>query len=136
MTAVRLHHIGIAVQDLEAAVRFYRATLGLQPGVPERVERDAVVVLFVPAGPVLLELLHPLDRHGPLARFMARRGAGLHHLAFAVPDVAAALARARAAGLALVDAAPRPGAHGMRVAFLHPRDLHGVLVELVEEHSP
>lgn len=132
---MRLHHVGIAVRDLEAAARFYRETLGLQPGAPEHLEHDAVAVLFVPAGTVLLELLQPLDGRGPVARFIARRGEGLHHLAFAVPDVAAALARARAADLALVDGAPRPGAHGMRVAFLHPRDLHGVLVELVEDRG-
>ncbi len=130
---MRLHHVGIAVRDLAAAARVYREVFGLQPGVPERVERDAVAVLLVPAGGVLLELLQPLDEDGPVARFLARRGAGVHHVAFAVPDVAAALDRARAAGMRPVDAAPRPGAHGWRVAFLHPRDLHGVLVELVED---
>jgi methylmalonyl-CoA epimerase len=132
---MRLHHVGVAVRDLAAAARFYREALGLRPGVPERLEGDGVAVLFVAAGAVLLELLQPLDRDGPVARFIARRGEGLHHVAFAVPDVVVALAEARAAGLGVVDAAPRPGAHGRRVAFLHPRDLHGVLVELVEERG-
>jgi methylmalonyl-CoA epimerase len=133
VTAVRLHHVGIAVPDLAAAARVYREALGLPPGVPEHVERDAVAVLVVPAGGVLLELLQPLDDRGPVARFLARRGPGVHHVAFAVPDVTAALERARAAGVTPIDEAPRPGAHGWRVAFLHPRDLHGVLVELVED---
>lgn len=89
---------------------------------------------FIPVGEADLELLEPLDPGAALARFLAARGEGIHHLAFEVPDLDAALVRIRKAGLEVVGEAPRPGAHGTRIAFLHPKDTHGVLMELVERN--
>ena len=129
------HHIGIAVRRLEDALAKYK-TLGLEPESVEEVPSQGVRVAFLPAGGVRLELLESLTPDGVIARFVESRGEGLHHLAFAVADIRAELRRLQAAGLELVDAEPRPGAHGRLVAFLHPRSAHGVLVELVEEAPP
>lgn len=127
-----LHHVGIAVNDLASALATYRA-IGLQPR-EEVAEVPAlrVRVVTVPTGESFLELLEPMPGDGPLARFLARRGPGLHHVAVGVADLEAELDRARAEGLELVDQTPREGLHGTRVAFLHPRAMGGVLVELVE----
>ncbi len=130
-----LDHVGIAVPDLAAGDAY--AALGWTPdGADGDVPAQGVRVRMLRGGPgPALELLAPLADAGedaPIARFLARRGAGLHHLAFAVPDLDAAMARLRAAGAPFVDAAPRPGFGGHRVAFLHPRWAGGVLVELVE----
>lgn len=89
---------------------------------------------FIPVGSADIELLEPLDPGGALARFLADRGEGIHHIAFEVSDLGAALVRIKTAGLGVVGEAPRPGAHGSRIAFLHPRYTHGVLVELVERN--
>jgi methylmalonyl-CoA/ethylmalonyl-CoA epimerase len=130
--------VGIAVRDLDAAKARW-AALGYRPvaegtvaegTVPEQGVR--VAMLEGDAG-ARLELLAPTGPETPVGRFLAKRGEGLHHLAFAVPDVAAALAGLKAAGARLIDEAPRPGFGGHRVAFVHPRAFAGVLVELVEE---
>jgi methylmalonyl-CoA epimerase len=126
------HHVGIAVRRLEDALAGYRA-FGFEPEGIEEVPAQGVRVAFLQAGDVRLEFLESLAQDGVIARFVERRGEGLHHLAFAVDDVRAELRRLLAAGLELVDAEPRPGAHGRLVAFVHPRSAHGVLVELVEE---
>ncbi len=130
---MRLHHVGIAVRDLDAAKARW-AALGYRAvaegTVPEQGVR--VAMLEGDAG-ARLELLAPTGPETPVGRFLAKRGEGLHHLAFAVPDVAAALAGLKAAGARLIDEAPRPGFGGHRVAFVHPRAFAGVLVELVEE---
>jgi LAO/AO transport system kinase len=127
-----IDHIGVAVRDLAAAARVYERVLGLPASEPETLPADRVTAAFVPVGAMRIELLEPTDADGPVARFLARRGEGVHHIAVAVPDLEAALARARDAGVSAVDESPRPGAHGRRIAFLHPRDTHGVLIELVE----
>jgi LAO/AO transport system kinase len=128
-----IDHIGVAVRDLAAAARVYERALGVPVGAPETLPADRVTVAFVPVGATRIELLEPTDAHGPVARFLARRGEGIHHIAVAVPELDVALARAREAGCAPIDEIPRPGAHGRRIAFLHPRHTHGVLIELVEQ---
>jgi methylmalonyl-CoA/ethylmalonyl-CoA epimerase len=131
-----VHHIGVAVRSIARARRVYE-TLGLSVGPVEALPDDGSAAAFVEIGGTRLELLEPLGLEGPIARFLARRGEGLHHLAVAVRDIAAALQAARGAGVRALDDAPRRGAHDTRIAFLHPRDTHGVLIELVEgAHRP
>lgn len=125
-----LDHIGIAVRDLEAAVRTYEDALGLACRHRETVEDQDVKTAFLPLGDTRLELLEPLSPEGPVGRFLSRRGEGVHHLCFAVDDIRASLARCREAGATLIDEEPRRGADGKWVAFLHPKSTHGVLVEL------
>lgn len=126
---MRLHHIGIAVKDLEAAVAAYRG-LDLLCVDREEVEGQKVRVAFLPVGESRLELLEPTDPEGAMGRFLESRGEGIHHICLEVEDIEAALRRAREAGVRLVDEKPRVGAGGAKVAFLHPKSLHGVLVEL------
>lgn len=128
------HHVGIAVEDLEAAIDRYRA-FGLSLEYADEVPGQRVRVAFLRAGGVQVELVTPTGPESTVARFLARRGEGLHHLAFQVDDIASELVRLERQGFALIDRAPRPGAHGRLVAFLHPRSAHGVLLELVQEPS-
>ncbi len=130
---VRLRHLALAVRNLDAAEPFYDRGLGLPPAGRAELPGEGIRVSFVPVGESQIELLEPLDPLGALGRFLAARGGGIHHLALEVPDLEAAMARARRAGLRLIDAAPRPGAHGTRIAFVHPGATHGVLVELVSK---
>jgi methylmalonyl-CoA/ethylmalonyl-CoA epimerase len=125
-----LDHIGIAVANLEEALRFYRDALGLEIEMPEEVPSQHVRAHFIPAGESALELLEATDAESPIAKYVARRGPGLHHITLRVDDIAAALARLKARGVRLIDEVPRPGAHGSLVAFIHPSSAHGVLVEL------
>ena len=129
-----VHHVGIAVRDLDAAIARYRA-LGLRAGPPEDVASAGVRVVFLESGGALVELVTPLHGDTALGRFLEKRGEGLHHLAFRVEDIRAELARLEREGFELVDRAPRPGAHGRTVAFLHPRSAHGALIELVQDAS-
>src|SRR4051812_48505724 len=127
-----LDHIGIAVADLEEALRFYRDALGLDIEAPEEVASQRVRAHFIPAGEVALELLEATAEDSPIAKYVARRGPGLHHITLRVDDIRAALAQLKDRGVRLIDEAPRPGAHGSLVAFIHPASAHGVLVELKE----
>ncbi len=127
---MRLHHVGIAVPDLDAALDDYRA-LGFRALERGRVQAFNVEVCTLDAGGALLELLAPTGP-GAVASFLDKRGSGLHHTAFAVDDIEAALARLKAEGVSLVDESPRLGFGGHRVAFLHPKSAGGVLVELVQ----
>lgn len=129
-SAPRLAHVGIAVPRLDDALPFYRDVLGLEPGAPESSDGAGIVSLAL--GDVHIELLEPRDPDGPIAKFLARRGPGIHHLCYRVPDLDAALARCRAAGYRLVDETPRRGAGGRRIAFLHPKATAGILLELTE----
>lgn len=129
MTDHPLHHVGVAVPSLEGAVRVFERLTGASSSPPERVAGQGVRVAFV--GPV--ELLEPEGVETPVGRFLERRGAGLHHVAFRVPELEEALAGLAADGFELVDREPRTGARGHRVAFVHPRSAAGVLVELVED---
>ncbi len=126
-----MDHVGIAVRSLDAALKVY-AGIGLTPTGTETVPTEGVRVAFLPVGDTHLELLAPLAADGVLAKFLATRGEGMHHVAFAVDDILAAMSRAHSAGLAVVDDAPRPGARGRKVAFLHPKSTGGVLLELVQ----
>ncbi len=126
----RVAHIGIAVQGLDASVSFYRDILGL-PDVPLADSDGAKIVGFA-AGPSLVELLEPDSPDSPIAKFLAKRGQGIHHVCFAVDDLDVTLERCRAAGIRLIDQTPRLGAEGKRIAFLHPSSTSGALVELTE----
>ncbi len=128
----RLAHLAVIVRDLDAGEAACSRCLGLPSSGREDLPGEGVRVSFIPVGTARVELLEPADPHGALGKFLAARGPGVHHLALEVQDLAAAMARARAAGLRLIDPAPRTGAHGTRVAFIHPACTHGVLVELVE----
>lgn len=128
--AAQLAHVGVAVQNLDEALAFYRDVLGLEPRPAERA--DGATVVSVALGDTEVELLASDDPESPIGRFLARRGPGIHHLCYRVPDLEAAMARCRAKGFRLIDEAPRPGAHGRSVAFLHPKGTAGVLLELTD----
>ena len=130
---VVLDHIGIAVSNIDDALRFYRDALGLNIEPPEHVETQRVRVHFIPAGEAALELLEATAPDSPIAKFVARKGPGLHHITLRVDDLAAVLAHLRARGVRLIDEQPRPGAHGSLIAFIHPAATHGVLLELVQK---
>ncbi len=125
-----LDHVGIAVSNLADALAFYRDALGLEIEAPEEVASQRVRAHFIPAGEAALELLEATADDSPIAKYLAKRGPGLHHITLRVEDIAAALAQLKARGVRLIDEAPRPGAHGSLVAFIHPASAHGVLVEL------
>lgn len=125
-----LDHIGIAVSNIDDALNFYRDALGLEVEPPEEVASQRVRVHFVPVGAVALELLEATTDDSPIAKYIGKRGPGLHHVTLRVDDIAAALAQLKARGVRLIDEVPRPGAHGSLVAFVHPSSAHGVLVEL------
>lgn len=130
-----LDHIGIAVDDLDAALAFYTDALGLEVEATENVPSQGVRAHFVRVGSAALELLEATSEESPIRRFVTRRGAGIHHITLRVDDIAAALARLKARGVRLVDETPRDGAEGALVAFVHPASAHGVLVELKQERS-
>lgn len=126
-----LDHIGIAVPSLATALPLYELLTGAPGSLPEAVPAQRVTVVFVGTGQGRIELIEPAGADSPIARFLERRGPGLHHLAYRTADIDRTLAACIAAGLEPIDRAPRPGAHGSRVAFLHPRSTGGVLIELV-----
>jgi len=128
----RVDHLGIAVRSLEHRLGFWAESLGLEVGGIETVDREGVKVAFLPAGRTRIELLEPLDDTSPVARFIERHGEGIHHLTLEVADIDDAVQRLRGGGVEVIGDAPRPGAGGTRVAFLHPRSTGGVLLELVE----
>ena len=132
-TTARVAHIGIAVRDLDEALRLYHETLGLPLHGRDSVESDGVNVAFLPAGDTELELLEATDPESPVARFIEKRGEGIHHIALEVDDVAETLKILRERGYRLIDEEPRIGAGGVRVAFVHPRSTSGVLIELCEK---
>jgi methylmalonyl-CoA epimerase len=127
-----LDHVAIALPSIAAALPTYELLTGAAGSSPEHVVGQRVNAVFLGDSGCRLELLEPTSPDSPIARFLDRRGPGLHHIAYRVADLDAALAKLAAAGIRLIDAAPRKGAYGHRVAFLHPSGLNGVLVELVE----
>ncbi len=129
---VRLEHIGIAVREAAEAAALFERLLGVTPYKVETVAREGVQTHFIDAGTAKLELLVALDEESPVAKFLDRRGEGIHHLAFEVDDVTATMARLREAGFHPLSDAPRPGADGKRIFFLHPKETRGVLVEFCE----
>ena len=126
----RIAHVGIAVSDLEAAVAFYRDVLGIEPHPPE--QADGATILSLPLGESDIELMSPNAPDTPVGRFLAKRGPGIHHICYRVPDLDAALVACRAAGYRLIDEIPRTGAAGRRIAFIHPKATSGILLELTE----
>lgn len=127
-----IDHVAIAVTDLDAAIARWRESFGAEVTHREVVERDGVEEAMLAVAESWVQLLQPTRPDSPVARFLERRGEGIHHVAFRVADCTAALDAARAAGLRAVDESPRPGGRGTTVAFLHPSTLFGTLVELVE----
>jgi methylmalonyl-CoA epimerase len=125
----KIDHIGIAVADLESAKRFYSESLGLEVDHEETL--GEMKIAFVPIGEVNIELIQSTTEQGVIAKFIAKRGEGIHHIAYEVDDIDSALEKLRQQGVKMVDERPRPGAHGTRVAFLHPKSSKGVLTELV-----
>ena len=120
----------MAVESIESALSFYRDILGLTPGEPE--ESDGARIVSLPFGDSTVELLEPVAPDGPIAKFLARRGPGIHHVCYKVADLDRALAACREAGYRLVDEAPRIGAGGHRIAFVHPKSTAGILIELTD----
>lgn len=126
----RVSHVGIAVEALSETLPFFRDVLGLRE-IPLD-DADGASIVGLSAGEPLVELLEAENEESPIARFIARRGAGIHHICFSVDDIDAMLERCRRAGIQLIDENPRIGAEGKRIAFLHPKSTGGVLVELTE----
>jgi methylmalonyl-CoA epimerase len=132
---MRLDHVGIAVHSIDETARLYAEAFGLRVTERYATPSAGVRLAFIPAGGVDLELLEPAG-DGPVSTFLASHGPGLHHLAFRVPDIHRAIAEAVNAGCRAVDAAPRPGARGHLIAFLHPASAGGVLIEFVQAGHP
>ena len=126
-------HVGLACADLDASVADYRRVLGVEPSHRERVVDQGVEEVLFPVGTSYVQLLGALGPDTPVGRFLASRGPGLHHVAYRVRDIEAALTALRDNGVRLIDAAPRPGSRGTLIAFVHPASMGGVLVALVQE---
>lgn len=131
MAPNKIDHIGIAVNDLESAKEFYTGSLGLRVDHEETL--GDMKIAFIPVGEVNLELIQSTSDEGVIAKFITKRGEGVHHIAYEVEDVSSALEALKARGVKLVDETPREGAHGTKVAFVHPKSACGVLSELVSE---
>lgn len=129
---MKLEHIGIATKGIEDALAFWRDALGLEVAGTEEVTEQGVRVAMLPIGDTRVELLEATNDDSPIAKFVEKRGSGIHHLAVRVPDIRAALQRLQERGVRLIDHAPRLGADNCLVAFIHPSAANGVLVELVE----
>jgi methylmalonyl-CoA/ethylmalonyl-CoA epimerase len=127
-----IDHVGIAVEDLDATVEHYRAVLGVEPSHRERVEDQGVEEVLFPVGSSFIQLLGAVGPDSPVGRSLATRGPGIHHVAYRVRDVAVALEHLRAEGIRLIDDVPREGSRNTLIAFVHPRSMDGVLVELVQ----
>ena len=132
MSVKSLNHIGIAVRSIEDQQAFYGGALGLEFENIEDVPSQKVRVAFFRAGDIRIELLEPTSDDSPVAKFIEKRGEGLHHVAYTVDDIQARIEEFKESGLRMIDETPRPGAHHMQIAFLHPKSSHGVLTELCE----
>jgi methylmalonyl-CoA/ethylmalonyl-CoA epimerase len=130
--ATRIHHIGVAVADLAESISLYRTSLGAELVHRSASETEGLEAALLRVGDGEIELMSALREDSPVGKFLAKRGPGLHHVAYGVTDIEAALANARDAGLGLIDAEPRIGLHGRRIAFVHPKSMGGVLTEFVE----
>jgi methylmalonyl-CoA epimerase len=131
MAARRIHHVGMAVEDLDEAVRTYSALFGARVEHRETVADQSVEAAALRVGESRVELLAPLEEESPVGRFLANRGPGMHHVAYEVDDLRVELARLAGRGVELIDSEPRRGLYGLEVAFVHPDAVHGVLTELV-----
>ena len=128
----RIHHIGVAVADLDASIRLYESALGAELMHRAASETEGLEAALLRIGDGEIELMAALREDSPVGKFIAKRGPGLHHVAYGVADIAAALLTASATGLELIDSEPRIGLHGRRIAFVHPKSMGGVLTEFVE----
>lgn len=128
----KISHIGVAVKNIEEARKLYEEVFGLKVGDIETSEEQKVKVAFIPIGDTRIELLEATDPQSPIAKFIESRGEGVHHIAFETDNIEAELLRFKEKGLRLIDEKPRPGAHGTKIAFIHPKSTLGVLFELCE----
>lgn len=129
----KIDHIGIAVKSIAAALPFYQQQLGIKATHFEEIAEQKVRLAVLPVGETAIELLEATAPDSPVAKFIAKRGEGIHHIAFAVDDIAAALKKLDRDGICLVDKTPRRGERGKQIAFLHPSSTHGTLIELTQE---
>ncbi len=129
----RIYHLGYAVRDIGAAARFYEENFGARPTEPEVVEEQGIVATMFRVGESQIELVQPTSPDSPVAKFLEKRGEGVHHVGYRVGDIRTTLERLKAEGVQLIDEEPRPGSRGTTVAFVHPKGMGGVLVELVQE---
>jgi methylmalonyl-CoA epimerase len=127
-----IHHVAIVVRDLDHALAFYRDALGLEVAARRQVPDEGVEIAFLPTGEAEIELLQPLTEEGGVARFLEKRGEGLHHICLALDDVSTAMGRLEAAGARVLSEEPQVGPDGTRYVFVHPESAHGVLIELYE----
>lgn len=132
MKILKIDHVGIAVKGMKAGEKFWTDTLGMECKGYETVEEQRVTTAFFPVGESEVELLEPTSEDSPVAKFIGKRGEGIHHIAFRVENIEAALAELKEKGIRLIDEVPRNGAGGAKIAFLHPKSTHGILVELCE----
>jgi len=128
----KIDHIGIAVKDMDAALKFYEEVLGMKAQGTEVVEEQKVKTAFIPTGDSEVELLESTSPDGPIAKYIEKKGEGIQHIAFRVDDIEKALEDLKAKGVKLIDEKPRRGAGGAKIAFLHPKATFGTLVELCE----
>lgn len=128
----KIDHIGIAVKNLDEALKFYEEVLGIKCVGTEVVEEQKVKTAFLPIGDTEVELLEATDEDSPIAKFIEKRGEGIQHIAYRVDDIEKALEEIKAKGIRLIDEKPRKGAGGAKIAFLHPKSTYGVLIELCE----
>ena len=129
---MKIHHVGVAVEDLEAAIELYTNNFGAELTHRASNEKDGLTAAFLRAGEAEVELMQPLREDTPVGKFLANRGPGLNHIAIAVNDIHQSIAEVRANGLEMIDQEPRIGLHGTRIAFVHPKSVGGVLTEFVE----
>ena len=133
MKPTHIEHIGIAVNNLGESIKFYENVLGLKCYAVEEVKNQRIRTAFFILGDTKIELLETTEPDGPIGKFILKHGEGIHHIAFAVPDVINALDESKSKGIQLIDAYPRKGAEELSIAFLHPKSTHGVLIELCEK---
>ena len=132
MNLSHIEHIGIAVKNLDEAIKFYEGVLGLKCYAVEEVEDQKVKTAFFQIGQTKIELLESTDPDGPIGRFIEKRGQGIHHIAFATDKLEYSLKELKEKGINLIDEKPRKGAEGLNIVFIHPKDTYGVLTELCE----
>ncbi len=133
MQPIEIDHVAIAVEDIEKAVSYYQDSLGAKVVHRERIESDGVEEALLIVAESYIQLLTPTSESSPVAKFLAKRGEGLHHIGWRVPDCAAALEEVKEKGIEVIDQKPRPGSRGTTVAFIHPKSSFGCMIELVEE---
>jgi len=135
MNLTHIEHIGIAVKNLEESIKFYEEVLGLKCYAIEEVKDQRVKTAFFMVGQTKVELLESTDPEGPIGKFLEKKGEGVHHIAYAVQGIESALENLEQKGIQLIDKAPRKGAEGLHIAFLHPKSTGGVLTELCENKN-